>query len=573
LQAKKYYWSFYFIFITYGLGVLLSDVINPLVYKNIIDLISNFVPDSGLAKNLFGFFFLMVLVMLGHQTMYRLGDYLIVKFEAKGIREIYNYTFSRILGHSYRFFSNNFSGSLVAKAKRFASSFEKITDLLSFNFWPTFVQLTGVFVVLFIKVPKVGFLLLAWMLVYVFITLFFVRKKIKYDLLEASADSKVTGRFSDAITNVLNIKIFSGRAREYGMFRETTEDEYQKRSQAWYFGNLQFGIQGLMNTVLQIAVLYLMIKLWLAGSVSAGTFVLVQVYIFGAFDHLWNLGRSMTQMSKALSEAKEMADIFNERPDISDMPNPEKCLINKGKIAFQNISFEYTRGHKVFKDFNFNIKPGEKIGLVGHSGSGKTTIVKMLLRFFDLKSGEILIDGQNIAKLRQDDLRAKISYVPQEPILFHRSIRENIAYARPEASETEIMESAQKAHAAEFILKLPQGYDTLVGERGVKLSGGERQRIAIARAMLKEAPILLLDEATSSLDSISESYIQDAFNQLMKGKTTIVIAHRLSTVQKMDRIIVLDKGKIVEEGSHQELLAKGGFYAELWNHQTGGFLK
>jgi ATP-binding cassette subfamily B protein len=281
----------------------------------------------------------------------------------------------------------------------------------------------------------------------------------------------------------------------------------------------------------------------------------------------------MVRLFKSFAEANEMSEIFEEKPDILDTTNPESCTISKGELEFKNVNFEYVKDYAVFSNFNLKIKSGEKVGLVGHSGSGKSTIVKMLLRFVDVASGEILIDGQNIMNIRQSDLRRNISYVPQEPILFHRTIRENIAYAKSNATEEEILESAKRAHAHEFILNLPNGYDTLVGERGIKLSGGERQRIAIARTMLKDAPVLMLDEATSSLDSISESYIQDAFNELMKGKTTIVIAHRLSTIQKMDRIIVLDKGKIVEEGTHKELLEIGGVYADLWNHQTGGFLK
>ena len=235
--------------------------------------------------------------------------------------------------------------------------------------------------------------------------------------------------------------------------------------------------------------------------------------------------------------------------------------------------FVYKNGATVFNNFSLKIKSGEKVGLVGHSGSGKSTLTKLLMRFVNISGGEILIDGQNIRAVRQDDLRQHISYISQEPILFHRSIRDNIAYSRPNASEEQIIESAKKAHAHEFILNLKYGYDTLVGERGVKLSGGERQRVAIARAMLKDSPILMLDEATSSLDSISESYIQDAFNELMKGKTTIVIAHRLSTIQKMDRIIVLDKGQIAEEGTHKELLENNALYSKLWEHQTGGFLE
>jgi ATP-binding cassette subfamily B protein len=272
---------------------------------------------------------------------------------------------------------------------------------------------------------------------------------------------------------------------------------------------------------------------------------------------------------KAMTDAKEMVDILDKVPDIQDRDTREELRIKDGVIEFKNVNFEYIEDNQVFTNFNLKISSGEKVGLVGHSGSGKTTITKMLLRFVDIKEGEILIDGQNIKNITQDDLRSVISYVPQEPILFHRSIGENIGYSKEDATHEEIVESSKKAYADEFISKLQNGYDTLVGERGIKLSGGERQRVAIARAMLKNSPILVLDEATSSLDSISESYIQQALGELMKGKTAIVIAHRLSTISKMDRIIVLDNGAILEEGTHLELLAKDGMYTKLWNHQTG----
>jgi ATP-binding cassette, subfamily B, bacterial len=285
------------------------------------------------------------------------------------------------------------------------------------------------------------------------------------------------------------------------------------------------------------------------------------------------LSNSMTKFMKSASDMKEVIDIFEITPDILDPENPEKLKMPSGHIIFKDVSFQYQMGEEVLINFNLNIASGERVGIVGHSGAGKSTLTKLLLRFNDVTSGAITIDGQDIRNITQDDLRSVISYVPQEPILFHRPIKENIAYGKPDARDEEIAEVARKAHADEFISKLPHGYDTLVGERGVKLSGGERQRVAIARAMLKDSPILMLDEATSSLDSVSEHYIQDAFTELMKGKTTIVIAHRLSTIQKMDRIIVLDKGIIAEEGTHSELLAKNGIYADLWNHQTGGFFR
>lgn len=572
-QIRKYKWSFYFIFIAYGGAVIVSSIINPFLYKKVIDLISGAVPNALLTQALFHYVFLVAMVVVVYQVLFRAGDYLSSHFQSNVIREIHNDTFHRLMNHSYRFFSNNFSGSLVSKSKRFAASFERITDIIIYNLWFTFIHLTGVLVILFLKAPLIGFIFLGWAIIYIFINALFIKKKVQYDLREAEADSKVTGRFADAFTNILNIKIFSSREKEQNSFKNITYEEYQKRVKAWSFGNFQNTIQGFLMAILQIIVLFMMINMWLQGFITTGMVVLIQIYMFASFDHLWDLGKSMTRLFKSLADAKEMVDIFEESPDMEDIKNPKKCLISSGNIEFKNVNFEYVKGYKVFNDFNFSVNSGEKVGLVGHSGSGKSTITKMLLRFTDVKAGEILIDEQNIANIKQADLRQNISYVPQEPMLFHRSIRENIAYSKTGADKEEIIEAAKKAHAHEFILKLPNGYDTLVGERGVKLSGGERQRIAIARAMLKDSPILVLDEATSSLDSISESYIQEAFSELMKGKTTIVIAHRLSTVQKMDRIVVLDKGQIVEEGTHQELLEKKGFYADLWNHQTGGFLE
>ena len=573
LQTKKYKWSFYFTFIIYGLAVVFSNILNPILYKRIIDVVSQKIPSGDLKSDLFFILFQIVIVVISYQILYRLGDYFIINFQSNVIREIHNDTFRRLMNNSYIFFSNNFSGSLVAKAKRFASSFERLTDIISYNFWFTIVQLVGVFIVLFIQVPKIGFLLFVWSIIYIFITTLFIRKKIKYDLLEAEADSKVTARFSDAISNILNIKIFSGRGRENKHFGDITFDEYKKRKKSWLFGNFESAVQAFLMGTFQLVVLYTMVNLWLDGSISTGMLVLIQTFMFSVFDHLWDFGKSMTNFFKSLSNAKEMVDILDIVPDILDPQNPETLKIKEGHIVFKDVFFKYNNNQEVLNNFNFEIKPGEGIGLVGHSGVGKSTITKLLLRFNDISEGAITIDGQNIKNITQDDLRSAIAYVPQEPILFHRSIRENIAYSKPDATEEEIINVAQKAHAHEFIIKLLNGYDTKVGERGIKLSGGERQRVAIARAMLKNAPIIILDEATSSLDSVSESYIHDAFKELMKDKTTLVIAHRLSTVQEMDRIIVLSEGKITEQGTHGDLLKKKGIYADLWEHQTGGFLR
>ncbi len=342
---------------------------------------------------------------------------------------------------------------------------------------------------------------------------------------------------------------------------------------AWFFGNKVDAVQAILIFIAQGAMLYIMIKLWLAGTISTGTVVLTQTYMVIIFDRMWDLGNSLTKFMKSAADMQEMIDIFEVPIDIKDPSQPETLRAEKGHLVFADAEFHYPNGKQVFSHFNLDIKPGERIGLVGHSGAGKSTITKLLLRFNDLTAGSITIDGQDIRAITQDDLHRTISYVPQEPVLFHRSLRENIAYGKQDATLEEVQEAARRAHADDFIQELEYGYDTYVGERGVKLSGGERQRIAIARAILKDAPILMLDEATSSLDSHSENLIQDAFNELMKGKTTIVIAHRLSTIQKMDRIIVLHDGAIVEEGTHAELLARpDGSYKHMWELQAGGFI-
>jgi ATP-binding cassette subfamily B protein len=559
--------------LAYAVGAIADDIIKPLIFKSIIDLFS-----SGMARNLvlnkvMYFSVIVCAIIIVQNAGYRIGDYLTAYFESKVMKRLYDFAFNRLLEHSYRFFSNNFSGSLIAKAKRFSKQFETLTDIVTFQIWFSVVILTGILFVLFLKVPILAYIFLGWAVLYVVITILFIRKKMIYDTEEAAADSLVTGLFSDAITNILNIKIFSSNKNEENNFKIITGDEEIKRRKAWYFANYQNMVQGFMMASLQILVLYINIHLWYVGKISLGMFVLIQTYMFGLFDILWGLGRSFSKAMKAMTDMQEVVDIFDTPIDILDPVKPECLVISEGHIVFKNVSFQYKDGVTVLKDFNLDIAPGERVGLVGHSGAGKSTITKLLLRFSDVKMGEIIIDGQNIKNITQNDLRSVISYVPQEPILFHRTIGENITYSKPGATQEEIIKVAKKAFAHDFIMKLPRGYDTLVGERGIKLSGGERQRIAIARAMLKNSPILVLDEATSSLDSTSEGYIQSGFEELMKGKTTIVVAHRLSTISKMDRIVVLEDGDIAEMGTHKELIKHNGAYASFWNHQTGGFLE
>jgi ATP-binding cassette subfamily B protein len=334
---------------------------------------------------------------------------------------------------------------------------------------------------------------------------------------------------------------------------------------------------GAVQRSINIMVIILSVLLAVQGIIEVGTIYLALTFTVAIMRRLWDLNNTFRSFTRVFGDARDMAEILQIPPEVEDPVNPRSFKPSNGEITFENVTFHYKEDSvdkALFKKLNLSIKNGEKIGLVGPSGGGKTTITKLLLRFMDIQEGKINIDGIDISSVAQQDLRKYISYVPQEPLLFHRSITDNISYGNVAASKKEIKMAASKAHADEFISQLPEGYDTLVGERGVKLSGGQKQRIAIARAMLKDAPILVLDEATSALDSESEQLIQDALWKLMAGKTAIVIAHRLSTIQKMDRIIVLDNGKIVEEGTHKELAKKkNGLYARLWNHQSGGFLQ
>lgn len=572
---KKYKWSLVGTFVFFASATVVDSILKNFYLKKIVDIATSTenVNRVLLLKPLLHYVWLSAMALSMGYILSRTASWANNYFQNNLIRELNNYAFKKITSHSYSFFTNNFAGSLVSKIKRFTNGFKFIFQSIVVSFWPTAMIFVFAFSVLFYQVPILAYFLGVWFLVYVTIIFYFIKRKFPFDIKKAEMDSKVGGRLSDVFSNIINLKVFSSTHFEIDHFEKLTQEEAKHRGYSWFLGNQQRAVKAFLMVLIQIILLYVEVKLWSAGKISTGTIVLAQTYLISIFGRLWDLDETLAYCFEFIADMKETINIFDTKVDIEDPKHPEKCNIKNAEIVFKDLSFQYGEDTIVFTDFNFKINAGEKVGLVGHSGSGKSTITKLLLRFADVNSGSIKIDNQDISKITQDDLRSKISYVPQEPILFHRNILENIAYSKPDASKEEVIQAAEKAHAHEFISKLPSGYDTLVGERGVKLSGGERQRVAIARAMLKSAPILILDEATSSLDSVSESYIQKAFDELMKGKTSIVIAHRLSTIQKMDRIVVLDNGKIVEDGTHKELLAKKGVYAELWSHQTGGFLE
>lgn len=482
--------------------------------------------------------------------------------------------FNLLINQSLNFHANNFSGSLVNQTNKFTGSYISLTDIFTISVTiMSVVSIVAIAVVAWF-LPFVALFMLLWTIFFVGINLVLTKRRTHLSRIAAEADSVMTAHLADAIGNVAAIKAFSREGSEAVLHDAKSQDRATKKYRSWIQSTKNDLVFGGMMGLLQLGVLVGLIYMVMQGNVAIGTLLLVQVYVTQLIGQLWNLSGLTRNIEQAISDAAEMTEILGVELEVKDPIHPQKMHINKGNIDFTDVTFTHDGSNApLFANFTLHVKAGEKIGLVGHSGSGKTSLTRLLLRFVDIEGGSISIDGYDVCEVAQTDLRQYIAYVPQEPLLFHRTLSENIAYGRPNATQKEIESAARMAHADEFIKTLPKGYDTMVGERGVKLSGGQRQRIAIARAILKDAPIIVLDEATSALDSESEKLIQDALKKLMKGRTTIVIAHRLSTIQHMDRIVVLDEGKITQQGSHAELLTKGGTYADLWKHQSGGFLK
>lgn len=548
-------------------GLILADTIVPIQYKKIVDYLTSHHALGFISPELLALAGMMTFLYILYSVFFRISDFCLYKSQDPILKDIHDRTFSKLTEHSYQFFSDNFSGALVAKAKRLTRSFEVVLNEIFYGIGPAVLSIIATFIVFSFQNIWLTIFFVIWFVVYVGITIAFVIYRNPYDLKRSEADSKVTASLADAITNILTIKVFSGRDKEIDGFKRVTTEELIARLRSEKVFVIQIGLQSLAFSLLEIIGMYLALSLWSKGSISVGTLVLAQLVFANIFAHLWGLGRSISKFTEALADASEMIDIIERPIEVKDLTTSQTPAIKAGAIEFNKVNFYYHPTNPVFTDFNLTIPAGQKVGLVGSSGCGKSTLVKLILRFVDVQSGEIAIDGQRIDSITQDDLRQNIAYVPQDPSLFHRSLLENIKYGNEEATMEDVIEAAKKAYAHDFISQLPQGYDTLVGERGVKLSGGERQRVAIARAILKRAPIIILDEATSSLDTESEGFIKEAFDSLIKGRTTIVIAHRLSTIQKMDRIIVMDKGKIVEDGNHQELIKNEEIYHRFWQYQ------
>jgi len=550
------------------------QLLAPLYYKEFFDTISGEVLDkSVLAPALVD---LIIIIFILHATAWLLirgGIYVLNYFESGVIARLKQMSFDYVIDHSHTFFSNTFAGSLVQRISRFGRAFEHLTDTFLFSLIPLVVNIIGATIIVWFQKPVIALIIIVWVTIVMAFNYLFSRWKLKYDLASAAADTATTARLADAIGNHATISSFTGSQSESQSFKDTTLHQSRAMRLTWNLSSTLDTVQSAFIVIVEFLLFYYAIIYWKEGTITVGTFVLIQVYIIGLAQRLWDFGRIIRTAYQGYADSQEMVDILVTPHEIQDIKDAQPLTISSGEIIFSDATFQYSPTQIAFDHVDLRIPAGQKVALIGHSGAGKSTLVKLLLRLHDLTGGTISIDGQDIQKGTQKSLRESMSLVPQDPILFHRTLMENIRYGRRDATDAEVISAAKLAHCDDFIDMLPEKYHTYVGERGVKLSGGERQRVAIARAILKNAPILVLDEATSSLDSHSESLIQDALDKLMKEHTTLVIAHRLSTIRKMDRIIVLDKGKIVEDGSHEELLAKKGIYSELWDHQSGGYMK
>ncbi|MEK7072463.1 MAG: ABC transporter ATP-binding protein, partial [Patescibacteria group bacterium] len=463
---------------------------------------------------------------------------------------------------------------LVKKIKWFTNAFEAIVDETIWQLIPLVVNISAIFFVLSRLNLWLGLGILIWVFIFMAVNWLFIIFKLKYDIERSEAETAITGLLSDTITNNANVKLFNGYSREIDNYSQAADKLKSIRGLSWRFSNIFDSIQGLLMTILEITIFYIAIKLWSKNILTVGDFVLIQAYLLNIFMRLWDFGNVIRRIYANLADAEEMTEILNIEHEVKDIKTAKKLVVTKGEIEFKDVIFNYNQTRSIFNKFNLTINSGERLAIIGPSGAGKTTIVKLILRMYNLDGGKILIDNQVITRVTQESLWQNISLVPQDPILFHRTLMENIRYGKPDATDQEVYSASQAANCHQFIEETSDGYKTYVGERGIKLSGGERQRIAIARAILRNAPILILDEATSSLDSKSEKLIQDALDNLMKNKTVVVIAHRLSTIRKMDRIVVVSKGLVSEEGSHDQLIKKlDGLYKKLWELQAGGFIK
>ncbi|WP_051909037.1 ABC transporter ATP-binding protein [Streptomyces sp. NRRL F-5635] len=506
------------------------------------------------------------------EAVWRIGQHCLNRVCALGMEHLYVSGMDELLAKDAAFFHDNFAGSLTKRVLSYGKRFEDFTDTLTYRIVGSLVPLLFGAVVLWSYEPMLVVVLFVMLVLTATAATPLIRRRQRLVNDREAAIARVSGHVADSLANMETIRAFAAERREGAEHRSRVAESRRLTLRSWDYGNLRVDTLIAPLSVL-INVLGLVVVLALGGPGQGVEEVVVAfTYYSNATQIMFEFNQIYRRLESSMTEAAQFTELLLDPPTVLDAVDPEPLAPRDTGVRFEAVTFAHAGAEPIFRGLDLDVPAGARFGLVGRSGGGKTTLTRLLLRMSDLDRGRILIGGQDISRLRQSDLRSLIAYVPQEPAMFHRSLRDNIAFARPGATEDEIRAAAAAAHVTEFADQLPEGFATLVGERGVKLSGGQRQRVALARAILRDAPILLLDEATSALDSESEILVQDALWRLMDGRTALVVAHRLSTVAGMDRLVVLDRGRVVEQGSHDKLLATDGAYARLWQHQSGGFL-
>ncbi|WP_328779074.1 ABC transporter ATP-binding protein/permease [Streptomyces canus] len=512
-------------------------------------------------------------ILLLAEALWRVALHCMNRLDALGIEHLYVIGMDELFAKDATFFHDNFAGSLTKRVLSFATRFEPFVDTLAFQVVGNVVPLLFGSVVLWRYEPLLVVGLLTMIAVTALCAAPLIRRRQALVAEREAAVARVSGHVADSLMNMDTVRAFGAEAREAAEHRSRVATSRRLMLRSWDYGNLRIDTFVAPMSVLTNALGLLLAVTLGGGSHGVEAVVVAFTYYSNATRIMFEFNQIYRRLESSMTEAAQFTELLLTPPTVLDPPSPEPLLPGAADVRFERVNFAHAGAELLFEGLDLFVPGGTKVGLVGRSGGGKTTLTRLLLRMQDIDGGRILVGGQDISRLRQTDLRGLMAYVPQDPAMFHRTLRDNIAFARPDATETEIRRAAEAAHVTEFADALPEGFDTLVGERGVKLSGGQRQRVALARAILRDAPILLLDEATSALDSESEILVQEALWRLMEGRTALVVAHRLSTVAGMDQLVVLDRGRIVEQGSHQELLALDGPYAKLWHHQSGGFLE
>lgn len=551
----------------------INDSIFPYFLKRIVNTLQHYQGDrADVYHVLTGVLVLLMLFWIVTECFLRVQGivqiYTFPRFRAN-IREA---VFSYVKSHSHEYFSSHFAGTIAKKIADLPTSCQSIMEAICFNFVTAATGVVIVICMMWVMQPIFAAVIIVWLCLHLGVTILFLRSGNLLWEVHSSSVSALSGKVVDVFSNMLNVRLFARGKYEMEYLKKYQESEIVKAKKAMWLVEIARIGMGVSGLFLIFSMVFLLIHGWIHHWVTLGDFTQVGMQTFWLLGWVWFVSFQITIFAREFGVVGDALKLVVKGHDVVDMPNAKQLHVRSGEIRFDNVTFGYHKKKRVFDHLNITIKPGEKVGLVGFSGSGKSTFVNLILRFYDLNEGHIWIDGQDIATVTQDSLRESIAMIPQDPTLFHRQLIENIRYGRLNATDEEVVAAAKLAHCDEFITKLEDGYHAMVGERGIKLSGGQRQRIVIARAILKNAPILILDEATSALDTVTEQLIQESLHGLMQHKTTIVVAHRLSTLINMDRILVFHKGKVVEDGDRESLLQANGHFARLWAMQMDGFL-